>query len=204
MTPTNDSAPEIDESTFAGFLARIRAGDAAAAEELVRRYEPALRVIVRAHLGSALRRQLDSMDVCQSVMGTFFARVALGQYDLQKPDELLALLARMTRNKLASQARYHHRDRRDARRRAGGDALDAGASAEAPPDRVAAGRELLRELRSRLSDEERELADRRADGQEWASIASAMGGTAEGRRKQLSRAIDRVAPDLGLLEDDDE
>ena len=194
-----------DDPTFADFLARIRAGDAAAAEELVRRYEPAIRVIVRAHLGSELRRHLDSMDVCQSVMGsTFFARAALGQYDIQKPEELLALLARMTRNKLASQARFHHRDRRDARRVAGGDALDAGASAEPTPVRVAEGRELLRELRSRLSDEERELADRRADGQEWASIAGEMGGTPEARRKQLARAIDRVAPDLGLLEDGDE
>lgn len=193
-----------DDGQFQQFLARIRAGDAAAAEELVRRYEPAIRVIVRAHLGSALRRQLDSMDVCQSVMGTFFARAALGQYDIHKPEELLALLARMTRNKLASQARFHHRERRDARRVAGGDALDAGASAEPTPDRVAEGRELLRELRSRLSDEERELADRRADGQEWAHIADEMGGSAEGRRKQLARAINRVAPDLGLLEDGDE
>ncbi len=194
----------MTDPSFADFLARIRAGDPAAAEELVRRYEPAIRVIVRAHLGSALRRQLDSMDVCQSVMGTFFARAALGQYDIQRPEELLALLARMTRNKLASQARFHHRGRRDARRVVGGDALDAGASPEPAPDRVAEARELLRELRERLTDEERELADRRADGQEWARIAAEIGGTAEGRRKQLARAIDRVAPDLGLVEDGDE
>jgi RNA polymerase sigma-70 factor (ECF subfamily) len=188
------------DPTFADFVARVRAGDPAAAEELVRRYEPAIRVIVRARLGPGLRRQLDSMDVCQSVLGTFFARAAAGQFDLADPAELLALLARMTRNKLASQARYHGRDRRDVDRAVGGAAVEA-AAAGPPPDRVAEGRDLLRRLRERLTPEEREIADRRADGQDWAAVAAAMGGTPDGRRKQLARAIDRLAPDLGLIED---
>jgi RNA polymerase sigma-70 factor (ECF subfamily) len=191
------------DSNFTAFVARIRAGDATAAEELVRKYEPAIRVICRAHLSSGLRRQFDSMDVCQSVMGTFFARAALGQYDLNDPKELIALLVRMTRNKLASQARYHQRDRRDARRGAGAEALDLAMSPDLSPDRIAEGRDLLQRLRHQLGIEEREIADRRADGQEWVAIAAAMGGTADGRRKQLARAIDRLAPELGLIEGDD-
>ena len=191
-----------DEMPFAEFLARIRAGDAAAAEELIRRYEPTIRVAVRTHLtSSALRRQFDSMDICQSVMLSFFARTALGQYDLADPKELLGLLIRMTRNKLASQVRRHSRDCRDVRRVAGADAL-ANVAGDPAPDRVVAGRELLRELRARLTAEERELADRRADGQEWAAIAAALGGTADGRRKQLARAIRRIAPEIGLDVDD--
>ena len=51
-----------DPPDFASFLARVRAGDPQAAEELVRRFEPAIRVIVRAHMSSGLRRQFDSMD----------------------------------------------------------------------------------------------------------------------------------------------
>lgn len=192
------------DPTFADFLARVRAGDAAAAEQLVRRYEPTLRVVVRAHLSAGLRRQFDSMDICQSVMGTFFARAALGQYDLTRPDELLALLTRITRNKLNSQARYHGRDSRDVGRTVGGDAAAAGACPTPAPDRVAEGRELLAQLRARLTPEERDLADRRADGQDWAAIAAAVGGTADGRRKQLARAIDRLAPDLGLAEGGDD
>lgn len=194
-----------NETGFAAFLARIRAGDAAAAEELVRRYEPAIRAAVRAHLSSAaLRRQLDSMDVCQSVMGSFFARAALGQYDFTEAKELLALLVRMTRNKLASQARHHLRECRDARRVEGGEEALGTAAGGQEPWRIVAGQEMLRELRARLSAEEREVADRRADGQGWAEIAAALGGTAEGRRKQLARAIGRIAPELGLTEEDDE
>src|SRR5262245_5326902 len=131
------------DPSFDQFMARVRAGDAAAAAELVRRYEPAIRVIVRARLGSGLRSQFDSLDVCQSVLGTFFARAALGQYDLATPDELVGLLARMTRNKMASRARHHTRDRRDARRSVGGDVVESGADDSPGPDRVVEGRELL-------------------------------------------------------------
>ena len=56
----------------------------------------------------------------------------------------------------------------------------------------------------RLSKEERRLADLRAAGREWADIADDLGGTAEARRKQLTRAISRVSRELGLDEGDDE
>jgi hypothetical protein len=38
-------------------------------------------------------------------------------------------------------------------------------------------------------------------GQEWPGIAAQVGGTPSGRRKQLNRAIDRVARELGLDEE---
>src|SRR5271165_5358652 len=112
------------DNTFADFLLRIRAGDEQAAVELVRRYESAVRVEVRMRLAdSRLRRVLDSMDVCQSVLASFFVRVAAGQYDLERPEQLVRLLVSMTRNKLASAARDQHRQRRD-QRRVVGDAAD--------------------------------------------------------------------------------
>jgi RNA polymerase sigma-70 factor (ECF subfamily) len=54
------------EPTFADFIRRIRQGDAQAAEELVRRYESAIRVAVRLRVADqSLRRHFDSLDVCQ-------------------------------------------------------------------------------------------------------------------------------------------
>jgi hypothetical protein len=58
------------------------------------------------------------------------------------------------------------------------------------------GRELLAEVNRRLSTEERLLAELRADGCEWTEIAARIGGTAEARRKQLARAVDRVEQQL--------
>src|SRR5262245_19913562 len=184
---------------FGDFLARIRAGDAAAAEELVRRYETTIRVAVRVRLTDpALRRHFDSVDVCQSVLASFFVRAAAGQFDLGGPQDLIGLLVRMAQNKVAMQARHHHSQRRDSRKQAGGDALEGLLGGDPGPERVAAGRELLEAVRGRLSDEERHLADLRGQGKTWPEIAEEVGGNAVALRKQLTRALDRVAEELGL------
>jgi RNA polymerase sigma factor (sigma-70 family) len=189
-----------DDTNFADLLRRVRAGDEQAAAELVHRYESAVRVAVRMRLGDArLRRVLDSMDVCQSVLASFFVRAAAGQYDLERPDQLVRLLVTIARNKVAYQARRHRAGNRDLRRDEG---LDAGArdlvGAEPSPSRVASGRELLAEVRRRLTPEELRLADLRAEGREWAEIAATLGGTVEARRKQLARALDRVTSQVDL------
>jgi RNA polymerase sigma factor (sigma-70 family) len=189
-----------ESASFAELLARVRSGEAGAAEELIRRYEPVIRVTVRARLtDSRLRRVMDTMDICQSVLAGFFVRAAVGEYDLNEPNDLIRLLVRMTHNKIATQYRHHFRDRRDVRKMQdlGDDGLDQ-VGGEPGPDRIAAGRELLANLRGKLSDEERAIADARGQGKSWQEIADEFGGTAEARRKQLARAIDRVAPDLGL------
>src|SRR5215831_6359040 len=101
---------------FAEFLSRVRAGDEQAAQELVRRYEAAIRLEVRLRLRQRqLRRYFDSMDICQSVLGSFFVRAALGQFDLDRPEELFKLLVAMTRNKLAYQVRKQRTKSRDCR-----------------------------------------------------------------------------------------
>jgi RNA polymerase sigma-70 factor (ECF subfamily) len=189
----------MSDPAFAELLRRVRQGDAQAAQELVRRYEPAIRLAVRARLTSpALRRQLDSADICQSVLASFFLRASAGQYDLADPSQLVGLLVRMAQNKLAGQARFHRRRCRAAAAVAGLDEAAGQATPEPGPERVVAGRDLLEALRARLSPEERELARRRGGGQGWAEIAAALGGSATGRRMQLKRAIDRVAAQLGL------
>jgi RNA polymerase sigma-70 factor (ECF subfamily) len=195
-----------DRDMFTSFLSRIRSGDAHAAEELVRRYEPAIRLAVRTRLTDpALRRQFDSVDICQSVLASFFLRAAAGQYDLRDPGQLTALLVRMAQNKLACQARFHSQQRRDAHKATSVDEQAVGPADPAPgPERVAAGRDLLEALRGRLTAEERAVADRRGVGQSWEEIAVALGGTADGRRMQLRRALDRVTRELGLEADDEE
>ncbi len=188
-----------EESSFALLMRRVRAGDEAAAAELVRRYEPTIRRVARVRLADTrLRRLFDSMDVCQSVLGSFFVRAALGQFDLQTPEQLLNLLVTMSRRKVADAAREAGAARRDYRREQAGveaaQALDRGAT----PSQEVAGAELLVEFRRRLSADERLLADQRAAGLEWEQIAAQRGASPEALRKQLTRAIDRVAQELGL------
>jgi DNA-directed RNA polymerase specialized sigma24 family protein len=145
-----------------------------------------------------LRRVFDSMDVCQSVLASFFARAAAGRYDLDRPEQLTALLIQMARHKLGHQVSRQTARRRDIRRVDGNGFDGAHPAGGIDPVETCAGRELLDAVRLRLSEEERQLADRRGDGHDWATIAAELGGTPDGRRMQLGRALDRVAGQLGL------
>jgi RNA polymerase sigma factor (sigma-70 family) len=189
-----------ESESFAELVQRVRAGDPDAATELVRRYEPAIRRVVRVRLGGGrLAALFDSMDVCQSVLGSFFLRVAGGQYALDTPEDLLKLLTAMARNKLAFQVRKQRAQKRDCNRDAPGELIeDRLAAAGSTPSRQVEARELLGELNRRLTPEERELVDLRNQGHDWESIAGRLSGSAEALRKKHARAIDRVARELGL------
>ncbi len=58
----------METDTFADLIRRVRAGDQAAASELVARYEPSICRAARLRLAnSQLGRLFDSLDMCQSV-----------------------------------------------------------------------------------------------------------------------------------------
>src|SRR6266852_849929 len=189
----------LEINRFGDLICRVRAGDEAAATELVQLYEPYIRRAVRVRLvDSRLRRLIDSMDICQSVLASFFVRAALGQYEINTPDELLKLLVTMARNKLNNVVAKEQAERRDYRRnQKAGDYVQA---AEETPSNLVSARELLEKFREGLSAEERSLADLRAEGHKWTEIAAQVGGTPEALRKKLARAIDRVGQQLGLEE----
>ena len=189
------------DDTFAQFVARIRAGDERAAVELVRRFEPLIRREIRMNLDDhRLSRLFDSLDICQSVLASFFLRTAAGEYDLERPEQLVGLLVTMARNKLASAARREHRGRRDHRRLAekAAEDLEGVPDAGDGPGEVLATRELLDRFRRALSDEERRIVERRTAGLAWADVAAELGGTAQSRRMQLTRAVERVVRELGI------
>src|SRR5262249_8231247 len=111
----------------------------------------------------------------------------------------------MARHKVTDQMRRERAGRRDVARVQGdGDAAGDVAAGDASPSRQVAGQELLVEFRKRLSAEDGELADLRAEGKEWADIGQLRGESREALRKRLARGLDRVAQQLGLDEADHE
>ncbi len=196
-----ESAPFDPTADFDDFIRRVRRGDEVAAEQLVRHYEPEIRVEIRHWLrlrDPRLRRVIDSMDICQSVLCDFFVRSALGDFDLSDPSRLVRLLIGMASNKVAERARHHQRSKRDVRAVIPLETEAAG-SLEGPdlPGRIVSARDLLDQCRALLSEPERQLVDLRSQGEDWATIALATGGTPEARRKQFARAIARVVAKLG-------
>ncbi len=181
---------------FQDFISRVRARDPEASAELVRRFEPEIRRFIRLTLrDSAELGYLDSIDISQSVFGGLFFRLVAGQFDISDPPQLLNLLRRMAKNKLADNRRHNARGRVEFADPSIWDSVPS-------PDEDAADslcyEELHAEARRRLSEEERELADRRAAGKDWPQIADEVGSTPEAARKRLERAIRRVCAQLDL------
>jgi DNA-directed RNA polymerase specialized sigma24 family protein len=146
---------------FQELIARLRSGDAAAAEELVRTYEKEIPRTIRIRLTDPrLRRTLDSMDVCQSVLANFFVHASAGQFDLDKPEQLLALLLTMARNKIIDKARIERARCLDRRQEqpGGSEVLARVPDQRESPSQIAAGKELLEAARNLLTEDERYLA----------------------------------------------
>jgi RNA polymerase sigma-70 factor (ECF subfamily) len=184
-----------DEPSFRDLIDRVRAGDAQAEAELVRRYERVIQMVIRRRLtDSHLRRILDSLDICQSVFLNFFPRAALGQYELDTEEQLLKLLVTMALNRL----RYYYR-----KYPASDTPLSEGTEPPDPhpsPSEVVTLQELVQSVRSRLSEEERQVMDFRAAGFSWAESAARLGGNADALRMRYGRAIASALSELGLQE----
>jgi DNA-directed RNA polymerase specialized sigma24 family protein len=196
----------LSNESFTSFILEIREGNEHAARELVRRFEGVIRREFHLRLDDQrLLRVFDSMDISQSVLKSFFARASSGHFDLETPEQLVKLLMQMTRNKLAFHVRLQRARRRDNRRVFATRVDELKVASTSPgPSELASDHDLLDAVRELLDDDERQLADLRAEGWEWSEIALRLGGSAQARRMQLARAVHRVSKTLKLGDERDE
>ncbi|MEM6470270.1 MAG: sigma-70 family RNA polymerase sigma factor [Planctomycetota bacterium] len=194
----------MDPNQFESLMRRIREGDEDAARECVEHFEPELRRIARVRLRDPRLRSLaDSIDVSQSVFGKFFQRYSSEQ-KIETKEQLLALLVKMTKNRVIDLARKHRPPQK---------AVDGGMVAarevtqlgdldamieDSGPSTVIASKDLAEHIRQKLSAEEFDLVSRRNQGQAWEQISDALGQSAESLRKRLARALQRVRDEMNL------
>ncbi len=188
----------LTDLEFAELMSKTRGGNEDAARELVRLYEPEIRRAARLRLTDPkLRRIVDSIDICQSVFGRFFKSATDGSFDLERPEQLLVLLTTMTRNRIIDE---HRRQTAQKRHNGEPDSRDfdpCSVIEDSPgPRTAAAARELLTEVRSRLSPEELRIADLRNAGKSWDEVATELNDSPDGLRKRLERALDRVRAEI--------
>ena len=196
--------PDIDAALLATWIEGIKRGDQAAAAELVRYYEPEVRRFVRFRLTDPrLRRFLDSVDVCQSVMAKFFHRIQTERITVEHPLQLLKLLITMARNSLLD----HVRKAKVRRTVSGAGAENAEMNELADPRTGQAQQleqaDLVALIRGRLRGEVQQALDRWLLGCGWEEMSQEFACEPDALRKRLSRAIDRATKELGLLEDED-
>jgi RNA polymerase sigma-70 factor (ECF subfamily) len=144
---------------------------------------------------------VDSLDICQSVFGKFFVQLSTGAIELDNPQQLRALLLTMARNRLYDEVRREHAERRDARRVVSDQAaLDGVGDGADSPSQIVAAEELLGAVKAQLSSEDLYLIEQKLSGRQWAELALELDSTAEALRKRATRALDRAACSLGLVE----
>jgi RNA polymerase sigma factor (sigma-70 family) len=186
---------------FQELLERVRAGDDAATSELFHRYEGDVKRVVRAMMRVEwIRRGADPSDIYQSVMASFFIRAALGQYEISSPSQLLALLKRIAKNKVADVARSP--DRRmsvvsvSGPDRVGIEPVDP----EKGPASQIMWKDLFQKVRDRFTDDERRVSDLRMNGGSWQEVGAELGEEADAVRMRLVRALRRICREMNLEE----
>lgn len=187
------------QATLQDWIRRIKSGDQEAAAELVRRYEPEVRRFIRVRLTDArMRRVLDSVDICQSVLARFFHHLQSQKLSVEHPLQLIKLLTTMARNCLCDHARKMRVRHEFAG--AGDAALDGLADRAASVETRAERADLVAFLRSRMSAADQVLVDRWVLGEGWDALSRDFACEPDALRKRMTRAIDRAAEEIGLLE----
>ena len=189
----------MPDSHFQTLVTRLRAGDDDAAAELVRLYEPDLRRFLRVRLAKSgsVKRAVESADICQLVFADFLPRVRKGEYDLDNAEQLRKLLFTMSRNKYLKTVKRYRAARRDAGRVSNQDVGDLQvAGLESTPSAKVSRAEQIELVLTRLTEQERFIADQRRARRSWSQIAQALGESADAVRVRFSRRIDGLIAEL--------
>jgi DNA-directed RNA polymerase specialized sigma24 family protein len=93
-----------NQNEFLALMEKVRAGSEEAAAELFRRYHSHILQVVRRKMLRKLRTKYESHDFTQAVWASFFIK-RVREQTFNHPNELLAFLAAMARNKLVDATR---------------------------------------------------------------------------------------------------
>jgi RNA polymerase sigma factor (sigma-70 family) len=88
-------------SKFGQLVQRVKTGDDSAMTDLMEEYSEPLRRTAAQLIGKALRSQLDSADLVQSVQIILWLGLRTGKFSVATPDNLLALARTLLRRKVA-------------------------------------------------------------------------------------------------------
>jgi len=191
--------------SFTELIDRLRRGDASAVDVFLQEYGPAIRREVRfILLDLRLRVVVSESDVCQSVLMRFFVKLWSGGYEFERPSDLVGLLKKMVRCRVADLARRWMNLGRDLRRTVSVDSgMDhvAGPNAETPSEIVMRS-ELLGEMQKRLSERDRVILSLRQEKRTWAEIVACLNSDCgpEALRKQFERSLAQLCRELGIEE----
>ena len=190
----------MPDDDVADLMARARAGDPAAIRDFLSRFEPEVRMMVRARLPKKLRSQFDSLDFVQAVWQSFFADLPEDTPDFLNTEHLHGFLAGVVRNKVYEQhrkltrtAKYDiSREERLYIRRGDRDVPREVVSPDPSPSQAAQASDRLAQLTEGRSPSEVKMITLRRDGLTFEQIASRMGVSETTVRRIIESARSRM------------
>jgi RNA polymerase sigma-70 factor (ECF subfamily) len=153
-------------------LERLCSGDAAAAEEAFRAYEPYLRMVVRRRLSPRLQSKFDSVDIVQSVWADLLQGFRHAHWRFDDAAQLRAFLVKATRNRFLNRVRRHKTALEREQPLAAPDQGDLPAAPQARPSEVAQAEELWQRLLALCPPAHHELLRLKHQGLPLAEIAA--------------------------------
>lgn len=180
---------------IAQLLDRASAGDDTAIGEMIRRFEPEIRLIAHRQLGSSLRPYLDSMDLAQSIHRDLLIGLRDGKFEFSNKGQLLAFVTSLVRWKAARHWRKHRRQQRQSGVRPASDGLaDVVVSLQAKENSDFSPTELdqIEFLLKQLDPADCELLSLRLEGHTTAEVARLLQVNPDVTRVRLSRLRKRL------------
>lgn len=186
-------------------MARARAGDRQAREDLLVKHLPSLQAYVRLKAGALVRAKESLTDVAQSVCKEALAD--LDQVEVRSEGEFRQLLFRMALHKIINKRRYYEAGKRDVHREANQprddaqESLLASYATIATPSQHLSRREAMEELEKafdELPEDYREaITLYRLCGLDYPQIAEQMNRSEGAVRNLVYRGLARLAGQLG-------
>lgn len=192
----------MNDVDLADLIVRAKAGDEVAVEDLLRRFENEVRMVVRGRLPRALRSQFDSMDFVQAVWTSVLTKDGpdLARFDNSR--RLMGYLAGVARNKVIEEHRrrtqthkYNLKREEPLYVRRGNREIPREVAATGPsPSQDAQAHDRLAQLLRGRSTQERQVVELRRRGLTFTEIAEKLGV----HESAVRRIIDGIRQGLEL------
>lgn len=178
-----------------------RQGDEAAAQHLFDRYVNQVVALARRHLSRPIAARVDAEDIAQSVFRTFFHRARQGQFQVEAPEDLCKLLARITVHKTIRQIAFHKRAKRDVTAETGEtQEMLLNRLAKGPtPEEALALIEQLQQILSHLKPIDRQVLELRMEGYKNLEIADKL-GISDRKIRRLMERLRGLADQVGATD----
>jgi RNA polymerase sigma factor (sigma-70 family) len=185
-------------------LEKLNNGDASAAEQVFRTYEPYLHMLVRRQLRSPLRSKFDSMDVVQSVWADLIEGMGGAGWHFADRAQLQAFLVRLARNRFIDRYRKHRTAISREEPLMDSSRADAIVDDTPRPSELAQRNELWDQMLALCPPAHHELLCLKRQGLMLAEIASRTGLHESSVRRILYDLAKKVAAARGSSDDSEE